>query len=342
MISTKHITRPGLYKVAVRLPWILSLGALLYGLYPSMAQEKGRTAEDSKVTPPRAAQSLPPLVSPAKLGPNDRLSVWALGVPEMPDKPVRIDENGYLDLPMLGRVKAAGLTAEQLREEIQTKLAPYVREPMVSVSVTETFNQPVSVLGAVNTPGVYQLAGAKTLMDVLALAGGLRSDAGNTIRVTRVKADSDKSEPEFTVTEVRIRALLDAVDPNDNIFIRPRDVISVPRADMVYVIGEVEKAGGFVLNEQESVSVLQALSLAGGLSPIASPQSSKILRSTSAGVARAEIQVDLKRILGGRTPDVPLLPGDILFIPTSAAKTAGRRALETALQLGVGLVIWRR
>jgi polysaccharide export outer membrane protein len=111
---------------------------------------------------------------------------------------------------------------------------------------------------------------------------------------------------------------------------------------MVYVIGQVQHSGGFILNERESLSVLKALSLAGGLDHAASPKNARILRASAGASSRLEIPVDLKMILSGQTSDVPLQPEDILFIPSSLPKKAAIRAAEAAIQIGTGLVIWGR
>jgi polysaccharide export outer membrane protein len=135
---------------------------------------------------------------------------------------------------------------------------------------------------------------------------------------------------------------MQATNPNENIPILPHDVISVPVAELVYVIGEVRKSGGFILKEQETLSVLQALSLAEGLAPTAAANRAKILRPSGHSQARTEIAVDVKRLLSGQTEDIPLQANDILFIPNSAAKKALVRSLETGLQIVTGVAVYRR
>ena len=151
---------------------------------------------------------------------------------------------------------------------------------MVTVSVFEFRSQPVSVLGAVNTPGVHQIRGRKTLFEVISEAGGLKNEAGNSIKITRRKefgaiplpgAGADPSG-EFSVAEVSVKSVMEARNPQENIQIQPNDVISVPKAELVYVIGAVKRAGGFILSEREQISVLQALSMAEGLDRVARPR----------------------------------------------------------------------
>jgi len=291
-----------------------------------------------------------PALSHYVLGPGDQITIRALDVDEISDKPVRIETNGLINLPMIGRFKAGGLTVEQLEAEIATRLKKFVQEPQASVAVTEFRSQPVSVLGSVAQPGVHQLQGRKTLFEVLSLAGGLRQDAGHSIKITRGKDYGaiplenalDDSTGRYSVASVSVKSVMEARNPRENILIMPNDVISVPRADMVYVVGAVKKSGGFVLAERENITVLQALSLAEGADKTASTKHAKILRITAGQTARLEIPVNMKEILGGRASDVPMRADDILFVPSSATRSASIRAAEAAVQITTGLVIWRR
>jgi len=235
------------------------------------------------------------------LGPNDELSIWALGITDFSDKPVRVDPNGYLDLPLVGRARVAGLTIEQFKTELTEMLHSYVRQPQVSVRMTDSRSQPVSVLGAVKNPGIVQLQGTKNLTEVLSLAGGLSPDAGDQVKLTRslrygkIPLPDAKVDPEgkFDIAQVSLRSIMQARSPEENIQILGHDVITVPRADMVYVIGEVGKSGGFPLQEKEGISVLQALSLAGGVSRFAALSSTRILRASADGGSPIEIPLDL-------------------------------------------------
>jgi polysaccharide export outer membrane protein len=118
-------------------------------------------------------------------------------------------------------------------------------------------------------------------------------------------------------------------------------VISVPKAELVYVTGEVKRSGGFTLGEHQSISVLQAVAMAEGVDKTASLKGTKILRETPAGQSRSEIPVHLGEILAGKAPDVRMQPNDILFVPGNTAKKAGWRAMEAAIQIGTGIAIWR-
>lgn len=285
-----------------------------------------------------------------RLGPDDQVTVWVLGVEDIARTPVRIDPQGYVDLPMAGRIKAAGLTAQELKEEIARTLKTFVQDPQVSVSIVEYRSQPVSVIGAVKDPGIVQVQGRKTLVEVLSLAGGPRPDASDNVVITRRKefgpiplpGAKEDATGQFNVADVKLKTLLEAKSPVENITIQPHDVIAVPRAAMVYVMGEVTKPGAFALNEHEALSVLQALSMAGGVTKVAASGNAKILRTVPASVERQEIAINLTRLLSGKAEDLQLRADDILFVPNSRSKSVGLRAAEAAMQIGIGTVIWRR
>ncbi len=283
------------------------------------------------------------------LGPEDKVELFSQDLGDISGKPLAIGMSGYLDLPLAGRVHATGLTVQQLQDAINSALRPYVREPSVIVTVTEFHSQPVSVLGAVGLPGVHQLEGRKTLVEMLSLAGGIRTDAGNSVAITRslewgrlpLPTAKDDVSGKYSVAEVRLDSIMSGKRPDENILVRPHDVISVPKARLVYVVGEVPKAGGFVLEGRESMSVLQALSLAGGVNPQSAPQNSKILRGGPDPQKRTEIPVNLKKIIAGKQEDIAMKSDDILFVPSSTSKKAAAKAAEAALQTLTGVVIWR-
>jgi polysaccharide export outer membrane protein len=180
------------------------------------------------------------------------------------------------------------------------------------------------------------------------MAGGLRPDSGSFVNITRdlkwgrlpLPGAKDDSSGRYSSASVDLKMLMEAKDPSQNILVRPDDVITVPRAQMVFVIGEVLKTGGYVLNDREKMSLLEALSLAGGVNRTASPQNARVLRAKN-GSEREEIPVDLKKILEGKASDFDLRAQDILFVPSSATRRASLRAIEAAIQIGTG-VVWRR
>jgi polysaccharide export outer membrane protein len=307
------------------------------------------------------AQTAPPAQPPAPpaavraayvLGPDDQLSVRVPDVDEISDKPLTVDLEGYVKLPMIGRVHAAGLSPAQLEQEIASRLKQFLQKPDVTVTVLEYRNQQVaatvSVLGSVKTAGVRPLLGRKILIEVIADAGGVADDAGYTMRIVRrldvgripLPAAKDDDAGRFSSVEVSLKQVLDATDPAANLVILPQDVITVPRGRMVYVVGQVRSSGGYVLRERDSLSVLQAYTLAGGTDRGAAPNRARILRAVPNGGSRIDIPVDITLILKAKAPDVALLPDDVLVIPGSGWKKVGLRAAEIAASTA-GLLIYR-
>ncbi|MGI9074198.1 MAG: polysaccharide biosynthesis/export family protein [Bryobacteraceae bacterium] len=284
------------------------------------------------------------------LGPDDQITLNIPDAEEISGRAVRIDMRGDLNVPMAGRLHVAGLTAEQVERAIEVRLKRFFQDPEVVLSVTEFRSQPISVLGAVNSPGVHQLQGRKTLFEVLSLAGGLRQDTGNTVIITRdlrwggIPLPNAKSDTtgKFSVASVNVKSIMNATDPTENIGIKPEDVISVPKADVIYVVGSVKRPGGFLLGENESLSALQVLSLAEGLDKTAAPAKAKIMRTVPGTSSRTEIAVNLKRLMAGKGQDLPLKANDILFIPDSAAKSAGTRTLDAVVQIATGMAVYGR
>ncbi len=292
-----------------------------------------------------------PPVQEFVLGPGDQVMVQVLDLEELANKPVRVDANGFVDLPMAGRIEAAGLTMEQMKAALAAKVSKYINDPQITLTIVEGQSRPVSVVGAVNTPGVQQLQGPKSLIEVISMAGGVRPDSGPRVILTRqmkwgkIPARDARLDGSgaFTTASFSLDELMAGTSPAENVLVQPGDVVSVPKADLVYVVGDVKKAGGFTLSTHSSVSLLQALSLAEGFGPDASPKTSKILRQAPGGDGTPkEIPVDVRQIFAGKAPDVALYANDILFIPTSGAKVATRRTIEAAIGVGSGLLIYRR
>ena len=283
------------------------------------------------------------------LGPGDQIAIHVEDMEEISSKAIKIDPSGYIDLPLAGRTEAAGLTLDQLKSSLSAKLSKYITTPDIALNVLESASQPVSVIGEVNTPGVHQLNGSRRLLEVISLSGGLKADAGPTVIVTRdprwgaIAGGHARLDPNgYSIATFSLDSLLTSANPDENIIVQPNDVVSVPKAELVYILGNVRKPGGFQLATHPSVSLLQAISLAEGLSPDSSASHARILRKLPGGdgVPR-EIPVDIPKIMAGKAPDVPLLPDDVLFIPHSGVKVASRRAIETAIGVSTGLLIYR-
>ena len=264
------------------------------------------------------------------LGPDDQIVIHAIDSPEISDKPFLVGMNGNITLPLVGRVEAGGLTVEQLETELNTGLKKYMHDPQVSVTVAEFRSQPVSVFGAVTKPGVIQLRGRKTLYEVLSMAGGPTASAGSSLTVTRRRENGEiplagaKRDPtgQFSTAELNVQEILVGKNPAVNIEIKPNDTISVSEAsaNMIYVVGDVEHGGAFTLGGRQRLSVLRALSLAGGLGRTAKPQHARIIRGSPGEAKPEEIAVNVKQMLNGKAEDLVLLPQDVLVIPTSSRK----------------------
>ena len=300
---------------------------------------------------PTQAPEGPPLTSSPleeaghRLGLNDVVAVAVLEAPEL-NASVRVSEHGDISLPLVGSLRAAGLTPRDLEAAIAARLREkYIRDPHVTIRLADVQSQPVSVIGAVNRPGIYQLRGGHTLLETLALAGGLSGEAGDTVVVKRGNSRSvvpleggdgggcaPAGDDACGVVEVNLKALLASATSPLDVIVRPGDVVAVRSAAVVYVVGAVNKPGAFHVPGHEQLTVLRALALGGGVTPIAATQDVQVLRHGGTA-GRAEMTVDLDALLAGRTPDIPLHPQDVLFVPTSGGKRAARYAAAAVLRL---------
>jgi polysaccharide biosynthesis/export protein len=284
---------------------------------------------------------------------DDVLDVYVVDVPQF-SRDYRVSPDGTIAIPLLASpVKAEGLTLNQLSALIAEQLhaAGLVSNPHVVVSVKSSQAHAVAITGAVNTPQVYPIFAPTTLLDVLSQAGGLAPDAGSTAIITRsgpevasrLTGDPGPSGTEGTI-RVDLQKLLATGDPGLNATIYPGDKVTVQRAGVVYVVGAVERPGGFPLSSgREKMTVLQAVALGEGLKTTALQKKAMIIRRRQQFPnGREEIPVNLKRILSGYAADPGLEANDILFIPDSASKRAFHRGAEAAVQIATGLVIWGR
>ena len=320
--------------------WLLVPYLTVSNLYAATTASADLPAGKSPVAATNDAEYL--------LGPQDSLLVRVAEESDIPPGPYEIDLQGNLVVPEIGTVHAAGLTIGQLRAELTQRLKTILQDPIVTVSVADYHSQRVSILGAVVSPGVHQIQGRKDIFEVISEAGGLRQDAGDTINITRqikwgaIPLPGAKADPsgEYSVAQLKVQAVMNARDPAENIAVKPDDVITVPKAQLVYVIGAVNRSGGFPLTERQSMTVLQALALAEGLGRTASAKHAKILRAANGSGPRSEKEIDLREIMEGKAADAALEPEDILFVPNSAAKSASYRALDALVATGSGVAIY--
>jgi polysaccharide export outer membrane protein len=289
--------------------------------------------------------------SDSRIGPDDLLNISVFEAPEM-NSTVRVSANGEISLQLLGAVHAAGRTPKELESVLQAHLRrTYMKDPHVGVFVQELQSHSISVVGAVKMPGVFQIRGKKTVIEVLSMAQGLADDAGDTVLIQHgaeytQPGSSNGSQPTAqekngAIEEINLKKLLDSADSALNVPVRPGDIVKVPRAGIVYVVGEVEKPGGFVLQNNENISVLQALALAEGPTHTSAISRARIIRTDPASGKRTEIPMNLGRIFSGKAPDTFLQPKDIVFVPNSAAKSILYRGSEAAVQTAAGVAIYK-
>ena len=309
-----------------------------------------------------------------RIGPEDVLGINVFEAQEL-NRDLRVSASGEISLPLLGSVRATGLTPRELEFVLQELLhRTYMKDPHVSVFVREIQSHPVSVMGAVRRPGVFQIRGSKTLLEVLSLAEGLADDAGETVIILRGAALSpepgqatyhptlmeqpssaaqstgevrlasselnDSPSSSENAVQVSLKDLLESADSRNNPLVHPGDIVKVTRAGVVYVIGEVRKPGGFALKSNESISVVQVLALSEGLTHTAAKANARIIRTDPQNGERKETPIDLGRILAGKAPDPMLESKDIVFVPNSAAKSTFGRGAEIAAQTVAGILIF--
>jgi len=330
---------------------ILTAALLSAILASAAAQDTGRSRSEGNtarisgvnIETPKGVGSQPLTgLDGYQLGPGDQLAIHVVDLEQIPATPYRVDITGAIYVPTIGRIQAQGLTEEGLSTAVRERLKRILVDPDVTVAVVELRSQPVSVLGEVGNPGVHQLEGNKTLFDMIQEAGGIRPEAGNRINITRnLKYGSiplpnavDDATGRFNVASVSVKDFMQGAAPADNIALKPEDVISVPRGEFIYVLGAVGRSGRYVVNENDGVSTLQILSLAGGLDRTAAPSRARVLRAIPGTTSREETAVDLRKIIDGKSSDLQLKPNDVLIVPTNGARSATLRAIETAIGIG--------
>ncbi len=291
---------------------------------------------------------------------DDLLEITVFDVPEM-SRSYRVRPGGTIVVPLISEpIVAAGRTPDELAAAISGRLktAELVTNPRVTVEIRESRLNAIAVTGAVKKPQLYPVFGQTTLLDVLAQAEGLSDDAGSIALVSRGSAgaqladvnpqaqrgigkNSGNDAPDPVVID--LKRLMQSGDPRLNLTLYPGDRVTVERAGVVYVVGAVNRPGGFVLtSEHQPMTVLKALALAEDLKPTAVADKAMIIRpKSSATGGQEESRVKLKEILAGRAPDRPLQADEILFVPDSTGERALRRAAEAAVQITTGVVIWR-
>jgi polysaccharide biosynthesis/export protein len=267
-----------------------------------------------------------------KLGTGDLVEINVYGVPELTTK-TRVSSSGDLYLPLIDYVHVGNLSIEESQKLIEKRLEDggFVRDPHVSILVDEFASQGVSVLGEVARPGVYPVMGDRRLVDLVTAAGGLTDKAGREVTITH----RDQTDKPQTVELSRTMTS----NPDSNIPVFGGDTIEVHRAPIIYVVGDVGRPSGLLIDNGK-LSVLQALALAGGANRTAKLNDSRILRKGNGPTGTVETKVQLKKMLEAKAPDIELEANDILFVPLSGAKVAAARSFEAAMAITTGLAIY--
>jgi polysaccharide export outer membrane protein len=287
------------------------------------------SASGASAKVPDRAKDSSDMSTAATLGAGDLIEVSVYNVPELASK-VRISSSGDVYLPLIDYVHVDALTLEEAQTLIQKRLEDggFVRNPHVTIFVDEANSQGVTVIGEVGKPGIYPDVADHKLYEVISQAGGFSATASRKIAVIR------KNQPD----PIRIdlpRNLAD--DLSGNIDILPGDTITVPRAPIIYVVGDVGHPSGLLV-DNGTLTVLQALALAGGTNKTAKLGSARIIHKSPTGMIETKLQI--KKMLEAKAPDVTLQADDILFIPVSGGKIMAGRTFEAAMSMATAVSIY--
>jgi polysaccharide biosynthesis/export protein len=280
----------------------------------------------------------------AAIGPDDTVTIMALNVDEI-SKSWRVGPSGELNLPMVGSLNAAGMTAEQLQKAIADRLKQFVRDPEVTVFVSEVKSHPVTVTGAVEKPGILQLERPTPLFAVLAEVGGVK-DPGSTITVSRSMDNGaipdsgavTSKDGKYSVLELPLQDVLLGHGAAANVEVHAFDTVTVSQVKhphLVFLAGEVNKPGAIELDTTDTVSLTKALALAGGLTHVAKPAHTMIRHIGANGQETAFAFVDMKKILNGKAKDLSLMEGDVIIVPSSSLETYVQAMATTGITSSV-------
>jgi polysaccharide export outer membrane protein len=332
--------------------------ALLATAGPSLLEAQSQAVDTPQQTNQRI-QELAALsrtsTSDPPLGAGDLLHIDVFDVPEL-SRDVRVTDSGVISFPLIPEtIPATGLTPFQLERKMEEVLAAdgLVAHPQVSIFVKEQASQPVTIVGAVGHASVVQIARPTSLIELLANSGGITDDAGANIIITRpnppdpghMETVSDTTDPaaETTTITISLKDLLESGNADYNIQVHGGDIVTVPRAGIIYVLGYgVAQQGEYVLQAHgDQVTALKALALAHGLTAFAKADDTVIMRNDPVTGKRIEIPVHLKQIQNHKADDVALQSNDILYVPDSKGRKALARGTEAALGIGTGIAIYR-
>lgn len=314
-----------------RLQWLLVVAAIACVAGSAPAQQTAAPMGGS--TP--SLYSARPEDQQYRIGVGDMLDVRVFNKPQFSRDGIRVGGTGNIRLPFITtEVKAVCQTESQLAAEIVRLYTEYLNNPQVDVFIREYNSQPVAVMGAVRAPSRLQLRSRIRLLDLLSYAGGLADNAGRTVQVVHTiptglcDGTSVPSTPDDTVagaintyTLKETLAGLDTANP----VVNPGDIISIPEADQVFVVGNVNHPAIILL--KEPITITRAIAMAGGTMPDTKKDKVRITRQVAGSPAPMIMFVDLTAIEKQKAEDPVLLSGDIVDVPTSA----GKRLIKTLL-----------
>ena len=302
---------------------VATTAALFMFLIPSVCVGQ-QTASSLAETNERRAASIARAAAGVddryRIGPGDLLSITTLDYPQLSSDAVRVDSNGMILLPLVdGTIEAGCHTEGELAADISKRYLKYLKEPQVKVFVKEYQSQTVAVIGAVNTPGRFQLQRRVQLLELLTFVNGPAERAGQTIQIIHAAGAPACSSPANETEDVVESAfvtlkLSETMRGNEkaNPLIQPGDIVTIPDAEQYYIIGNVAKPSAYPL--KESVTLTQAIAMAGGTLPNTNTGHVRILRHSADGKS-SELFVDLKATAKQQTAEVMLQPNDIVEIP---------------------------
>lgn len=268
-----------------------------------------------------------------RIGPDDLIQVTIYNIPEQEARStprtviLRVSHEGKVVVPLVGEVNVKGLTVAEVQNELAKRYVKYIRNPQVGVMVTE-YRQRVSVMGAVQKPGVFELTGPKTVIDMLALAGGVTDRAGNQVHLYR---QDEKGNRQSVVIDLMVLAnATGAISQNTqavNMTVQAGDVVNVPQSGMFFVDGAVGKPGSYPLGRAYTLS--QALATAGGVNPELADYAAVSINRRHGANKMETISVDLNSVMAGSANDPQVLPDDVILVPMSGFKYFVKRFIGT-------------
>lgn len=277
-----------------------------------------------------------PQASPnAQVSEGDLLDIVIFNTPELSGR-FRVNASGDILLTLAGPLHVSGMTVSEITDAVtkRYKDTGLLVNPQVNVFVAEYTHRTITITGEVRSPGLYSISAPRTLLDTLAMAGGLNETASRTISI--VHAADPKNIIHVTLN---VGAQTPESIEQTRMKILPGDLIFIARSGIVYVVGELARPGAYQVEHNNRLTLLEAIALAGGPTKIAKMGEARLIRRSPTG--REEIHVDLRKVLYGNGPDMLLTDGDILFVPTSLKREYAFSALDASIGAATGYAIFR-